>query len=141
MNRQNDFIFNTVKIVPKGKVSYHSSQSKRKSSRKYFFKVNDESIQVCSKFYFDTLDITFRKTEWALQKGSKYTSGLTGTDQRGKHFNRPNKVPTSSKNAIIEHINSFPRIDSHNCRKNSKKEYLSEDLSIAKCTIYMSKIV
>ena len=132
VNRQNDFLCNTIKVVQKNKVSSKIVNSKRKCSRKYFFRVNDENIQVCSKFYFDTLDITFTKTESALQKGSKYTSGLTGTDQRGKHANRPNKVSASSTNTIKEHINSFPRIESHYCRKSTKKEYLSEDLSIAK---------
>ena len=54
--------------------------------------MDDENIQVCSKFYFGTLDITFSKTETALKKGSKCTSGLTGTDQNGKHANIPNKL-------------------------------------------------
>ena len=131
VNHQNDFLCNTIKPVPKNKVR-NKSHSKRKCSRKYFFKVNDESIQVCSKFYFDTLDISFTKTECALEKGKQYTSGLSGTDQRGKHANRPNKVSASSTNIIKEHINSFPRMESHYCRKNTKKEYLSQDLNLTK---------
>ena len=34
-------------------------------------------------------------------------------DQRGKHANRPNRVPDDSKNYVREHINKFPRYVSH----------------------------
>ena len=132
INRQNDFLCSTIQIVKKNKITNKRNPSKRQFSRKYFFRVNDDNVKVCSKFYMDTLDITFSKTETALQKGRKYTSKLTGNDDRGKHTNRPNKVSESSINIIKQHINSFPRIESHYCRKNSKKEYLSETLSISK---------
>ncbi|XP_039297731.1 uncharacterized protein LOC120354498 [Nilaparvata lugens] len=36
------------------------------------------------------------------------------------------------RKSVIEHINSFPRVPSHYCRKDSKKEYLTSDLNISK---------
>lgn len=57
---------------------------------------------------------------------------VIGTDERGKHFNRPFKVPESLKNVVREHIRSFPVIDSHYCRENTTKKYLEEGLSLCK---------
>ena len=33
---------------------------------------------------------------------------------------------------VINHINRFPRVESHYCRKDTKREYLDPKLSIAK---------
>ena len=50
---------------------------------------------------------------------------------RGKHKNRPKKIPISIVNSVHEHIKMFPCVESHYCRKNSDRNYLSEDLSIS----------
>ena len=140
VHRQNDFLCNTIKLVPKNKVR-HKSHSKSKCSIKYFFKVNDESIQICSKFYVDFLDISLSRTEWALEKSKQYTSGLSGTDQRGKHAKRPNKISASPTSIIKEHINSFPRMESHYFRKKTKQNTYHRIWILLQCTICLLKIV
>lgn len=55
------------------------------------------------------------------------------TDNRGKHHNRPNKLPADIHFQINTHINSFPKRQSHYRRlDNSNTRYLSPDLSVAK---------
>ena len=57
---------------------------------------------------------------------------LNLSDERGKHHNRPFKVPEEAKNLVREHINMYPVIESHYCRKDTKRKYLEEGLSISK---------
>lgn len=57
---------------------------------------------------------------------------VVGNDERGKHLNRPFRVPDASKNVVREHIGSFPVMESHYCRKNTAKKYLEEGLSLSK---------
>ena len=53
-------------------------------------------------------------------------------DQRGKHNNRPRKVPEIIRKKVREHIMSFSARESHYSRhKNSGRMYLSPDLSIS----------
>ena len=57
----------------------------------------------------------------------------TGTPRpitQGKHVKK--KTPEEQITAIKEHINSFPRVESHYCRAETHKEYLETDLSIKK---------
>lgn len=59
-------------------------------------------------------------------------TGVIVDDLRGKHLNRPFKVPDEMKDAARHHIKSFPRMESHYCRANSKVDYLEEGLSVTK---------
>ena len=56
---------------------------------------------------------------------------ITLPDQRGRH---PcvRKISENAINEIKLHITSFPKIESHYCRKTSKKQYLARDLNITK---------
>ena len=70
-------------------------------------------------------------------------SGTPKTDNRGKHDNRPNRTESSIMDDVRNHINSFPKYESHYSRKdNIGRKYLGSELSIntmydlyvAKCT-------
>lgn len=58
--------------------------------------------------------------------------GLCHDVQRGKHKNRPNRKSSEQAQFVRSHIESFSTVESHYCRKDSKKEYLSSDLSVTK---------
>ena len=53
------------------------------------------------------------------------------TDRRGKHGNCGNKISVQTTTSITDHINSFPRVESHYVRKKTNKEYLEENWSIS----------
>lgn len=44
----------------------------------------------------------------------------------------PNATPLQIIQFVKEHIDSFPRIESHYCRRDSQKQYLSPELNISK---------
>lgn len=58
---------------------------------------------------------------------------LPQPDMRGRHLNRPNRIPDNLIRAVEEHIKSFPRRSSHYSReKNEGRYYLPADLNVTK---------
>ena len=58
--------------------------------------------------------------------------GICNSDKKGTHQSRPNKTKEQDLIEIRKHIESFPRMESHYCRKSTQKEYLPSDMSLAK---------
>lgn len=53
------------------------------------------------------------------------------SDQRGRHTPF-NKTSDELLEGVRRHINSFPRVESHYCRKSSTRQFLGADLNIQK---------
>lgn len=127
-SRQWDFVARYVKIFEK-KVSTNSS-SRRQLSKKYYFPIKNEEIQVCKIMFLKTFSIS---EKIVTNVGKKLVvSPVIPSDKRGLHNNRPHKISTEVTDGIKQHISKFPVVDSHYTRENSKKQYLESDLSIAK---------
>lgn len=95
--------------------------------------------KVCKKAFCSLYGIGKRRVERLvgyLQEGIPVLM-----DKRGKHGNRPNKIPDNIINQIDEHIQSFPAQVSHYSRnKNVNVRYLSPDLSIQQMhRLYLKK--
>lgn len=124
------FIVNTTEMIKperrrKGK---NSENSRKGNSYKYFFIIDGTRIQVCKLFYCGTLGIS-QKPVYTVHKHKTATNTLRSSNQ-GKHKKRV--TSDEAANLVRQHINLFPRIESHYCRANTKREYLEGDLSIAK---------
>ena len=61
-----------------------------------------------------------------------FNSDSNKTDNRGKHNNRPHRMPPLTEENIKSHIKLFPIKDGHYVRKTSQRKYLSENLNISK---------
>jgi hypothetical protein len=59
-------------------------------------------------------------------------SGAPMNKMQGRHFSRPHRIPGSTIEVIKNHIKSFPSQESHYSRHSSKKQCLSQDLSVKK---------
>ena len=81
--------------------------------------------------FIDTLDITYAVLDTALQRHRPLTD-ITENDQSDKHLNLGNKNPTIIISDVKNLINSFPRIESHYCRKSTSKKYLETNLNLSK---------
>lgn len=90
-------------------------------------------IPICYKAFLSVHGITAKRVQ-TLQEGLKST-GKAPTDNRGKHENRPNKIPSEVTDSIVEHIKSFKTRSSHYSLAKSKKLYLPEELNVKKCII------
>lgn len=102
---------------------------KRTTSLKYFFTVNGKRINVCRTFFLNTLNVSQTSVRFALAK--RQVSGVVQSDQRGKH-EPSNKIGPEARNAIREHIQKFPCIESHYSRNKTHRKYLGSYLNISR---------
>lgn len=93
-------------------------------------------VEVCKKTFLGILDIGEKTVTYTL---NKKRNPFTSTDNRGKHVPK-NKISDKDKDPIREHIRSFPKTESHYCRKSTQREYLDSSLSIRKMyNLYIEK--
>ncbi|KAJ8704336.1 hypothetical protein PYW08_013060 [Mythimna loreyi] len=114
-------------------------ESRRKLTNKYFLKKPSESelIRVCQKFFLSTLNISEMFMRGCFKKLSE--TNVVESDARGVRGPH-NKTPESARQYVKDHINSFPRMPAHYVRKDTKKEYLDQDLNITKMyELYVDK--
>ncbi|ESO96736.1 hypothetical protein LOTGIDRAFT_176551 [Lottia gigantea] len=131
--RQKDFICAlTLEVdIARRRKRKESSSKNRDKNYQYFLPVTDtENVRVCKLFFTKTLSISHSTVTNALN--SKGVTGTyIGTDKR---INKaaPNRIPENSITVIKDHMNSFPRIEPHYCRKDTTCQYLSPELNISK---------
>ena len=79
----------------------------------------------CAKHFLHTLDISEQTVTTALNKHD--VNPIIQEDNRGG--NRIHQE--DEKQHIREHIESFPVVDSHNCRQTTKRQYLGANLNVS----------
>ncbi|KAL7304362.1 hypothetical protein TKK_0003162 [Trichogramma kaykai] len=89
---------------------------------------DSEKIKVCQTMFVNTLGISRSVVNTVMNKLKNGEVDLI--DKRGKNEKTAKKIPLTTTENVIEYINSFIRVESHNSRKDSNREYLEEDLSI-----------
>lgn len=129
IDRQREFINCHVEIV-KPKYQYKVVNSFKSNNLHYFFNVEIETsrIRVCKLFFKSTLNINDTNISTARKKLNE--SGSTEKDKRGKHTNR-NAISEEDKNVVRNHINLFPRIESHYLRSHTTREFIDGSLSLS----------
>lgn len=103
----------------------------RNITAKYGIKIDNERITVCKKIYMCVYGISRGKIDAAIQKiractGSSFPEG----DRRGRHEsgNKMDEV----RNAMKEHIERYPKYDSHYSRSHTGKTYMPSYLNMSK---------
>ncbi|XP_052278769.1 uncharacterized protein LOC127877153 [Dreissena polymorpha] len=130
--KQKEFLCSTVKESKVKRVRVRDTIIKdRKMSRNYLFQVNGLNVDVCQQFYKDTLDVSTTTISTALHRAAPHIH-TSFPDRRGTHANRPNKIPDVIIQDIKDHIERFPRVESHYCRQSTSKEYLEGGLNLSK---------
>lgn len=119
------------KLCPKYRRTVEGSN--RSVNLSYLLTLNGIKVKVCKKFFMSTLDIgdKFIRTTWKKSDGK----GVVERDRRG-NFMKRETVPAVVKDKIREHINSFPRIESHYLRAQTTKEYIDGSLTLAQMYRY-----
>ena len=131
INKQRHFISKYCLLRPKSQKK--GASERRKYSLEYKFPHENGNtsgiVKVCKTFFLHTLSISERYVHTA-QKLSNL--GICQDDKWGKHSNRPNRTLHEQEKIVKDHIENFPTVESHYCRKDSQKQYLSGDLSLRK---------
>lgn len=96
---------------------------------KYHFNYMDEDVRVCQQFFINTLNVNKGRIYYYFGKNSRKSTITPGKYLHGAH---PKKVISNvKKQEVRDHINRFPVVESHYCRKNSSKLYLYQGLNLA----------
>lgn len=127
LEKQREYLTKVVSREGKKTAKLCESKQKRNWTFKYYLKIGDKDIKVCKKMFLDTLDISERVVFTAI--GKLTDLGVCESEKRGKCSGRG---LSEEKERIKQHINSFPRLESHYARKDSRREYLESNLSILK---------
>ncbi len=122
-----------IKSAKNNKNSRKLAQNNDKSLRNYSFKyhlfLGNEKIRVCKKFYLETLNISQTVIYNAHHK-KNIISGNPLPSKAGKHIKM--KISDEKRNSVIEHINSFPKVESHYRRAQTSKDYFESSLNLLK---------
>ena len=88
---------------------------------------NSEKKRVCQSFFCRTFAIS-NCVGYAALKGKGESGIYTKQDGRiGRPA--PNKTEDDRVKHVHDHINSFPRVEPHYCRRDSTMQYLSPELN------------
>ena len=129
---QNKYLFGLIRRCTVKRPSRSATKRQRSQTFAYHVRSSEgKEVQVCKKSFCDLHAIGKRRVEGLAEKLS--AGVLIAGDSRGTHTNRPHAVSEEAKERVREHITSFPRRQSHYSRSdNLKREYLDENLSIAR---------
>ncbi|KAK3919936.1 Dihydroxy-acid dehydratase [Frankliniella fusca] len=105
---------------------------KRQVSRSYHFFVGNDMVPVCKQMFMRTLGICDGWIDTAYKKVNPDKGNTVSPDKRGGFKKRTSELNAAKVDSVKEHVNLFPRIPSHYCRKRTKREYLEKGLTIAK---------
>ena len=131
VNGKNAILFNTIKASLPERKRKGATQHKTKSY-KYFITLEGNQILVCKRSLMALYKTSKKKIE-ILHNKIKLGSVTCSPDKRGRHNNRPNKIPDEVKNYVKEHISSFPAEYAHYSRThNIFRKYLSPLLTLPK---------
>ena len=132
--RKKDWLIKHAFEAPVARRRTNASNSARKGRSLHWYLPHDDGMnrRVCKSFFCNTIAIgkSAAPVMMALQNKS-VIGAFDGADKRGKH--KPwNKTSPLKIATVIDHINTIPKMASHYCRKDSKKDYIDPDLTVPK---------
>lgn len=95
----------------------------------FFLSLDDTNYRVCKLFFMATLNIGDRTIRTALKKGG-YNKEYVEGELRGNH-GKQKKLSPDIVTLVTNHINEFPRVESHYLRKQTTRQYIDGALTIA----------
>lgn len=131
-SKQDTFLGGLIHLKPVSRQrSRNGSRPNKTCSVQYEVRLGINVISVCKKAFCSIFGVGKTAVDRIVKKLQNNIP--SPSDNRGKHHNRPNKLPADIHFQINTHINSFPKRQSHYIRlDNSNTRYLSPDLSVAK---------
>ena len=145
---QQQFILNNISVEGKKRTRKRANIGGRKEHKtSHIYTLCKTNI--CKTMFLNTLGISKKVMRNAIEKGSNNTgivekgsnntgivekgsnnTGIVEKDRRGSTKNR--KFDLDVTNSLKGHIKSFPVVESHYLRKQTKRNFLSSNLSVSK---------
>ncbi|CAG5043176.1 unnamed protein product [Parnassius apollo] len=92
---------------------------KRSCSHKYYIKLGNRNIQICRNGFASIHGVSKKRVDNVAKEYRDPTVTTPAQSNRGKHQNRPNRIPSEWVSKVESHIRSFPRRESHYSRNKS----------------------
>lgn len=127
---QREYIVRFVSQKETKRKTAGKENSRRKYTVIYTLPKEDDKLSVCKKMFMSTLSVSEKTIRTALAKVKE--TGVIEKDKRGGRLEHLKDKDLALRSEIQQHINRFPRMESHFCRKSTTKEYLHPDLNIQK---------
>jgi len=121
-NYQNDFITSHVDILKA------TGKGRKNVIKVYHFTVEGQRIRVCKTFFLNTLNVSNKLIHYNTTK-IRNEHGVNRLDQCGRQESQ-NKTKADKRQEVMDHINSFPCMDSHYCHSQSQRKYLEPSLNV-----------
>ena len=121
--RQN-YVVSHVTSLPKKRQKLDGRP--RGDNKKFELSIENRRVQVCKEFFLSTLGISHRMVEYNLKMAQH------GTREPAKRGPPGIKISDDIRQTVIDHINSFVKVESHYCRLTTKREYLEATLNCRK---------
>lgn len=127
ITRQREFLIRHMTKQDTKRRTVKGSESRRTCTVNYFLTIDGIRFTVCKKMFLNILGISERTARTALCKTSDL--GILEKERRGGR-QRSQKVLEEEENIRIrvsEHIDRYPKMESHYCRVRSSRLYLHPD--------------
>lgn len=132
LHSQREFLARHLKVTDTRRKTTKKDTSRRLNTIIYTLTINKKPVVVCKKLFLSTFGISERMCRTALVKLNEV--GVMEKDKRGgrQRSKETKKMEESMRFKIKEHINRFPKVESHFCRAKTSKMYLHPDLTLHK---------
>ena len=135
-NEKQHYCARTTEKMEKARTRIRVSAKRRQKTKhhkfftfKYYLFQSACKERVCKFFYLKTLDISQKQIMTYYLTRNQQT-GTPRPSKQGKHTKK--RISETHRQAVRDHIGSFPRVESHYCRARTQKEYLEPGLSVAR---------
>ena len=105
--------------------------SKRQMTNVYYLPDEEgNELEVCQSMFLSTLDISQKQVRTVLSKTS--VDGVLDGERRGGRVQSQRDRDEQLRRLVLSHINQFPRVESHYCRRSSGRQYLHPELTVSR---------
>lgn len=116
INEKRTFILSCISMK-KGK--HRQAISSRGFNRKFHFFKDDQKLRVCKTFFLNTLSISYKMVQTAIQKREKVGRFNVKEDLRGK--GKKFSIPDRIKDRARRFIEEIPKVESHYLRAQTSR--------------------
>lgn len=127
---QREFIVRHVQINAIKRKRTDKEDSRRAKTFKYHLPKGEGMSIVCKTMFLHTLGISEKTMRTALSKRTE--EGVIQPERRGGRHEMLKENDAKLRASALEHIQKFPRMESHFCRQSTSREYLHPDLTVKK---------
>nr|CAH7767959.1 unnamed protein product [Callosobruchus chinensis] len=127
---QREFIVRYVEAQKVKRRRTQADNSRRTLTLSYTLPKGNGKVSVCKTMFINTLGISEKTLRTAMSKRTE--EGVVEKERRGGRIKDLKEKDEKVRGSVLEHIQRFPRMESHYCRKSTTREYLYADLTVKK---------